>query len=186
MRDRTRARRLRAAARAASLMALAALGACSSNRTDPGTPPCPKVAVLADAAHLAVFRDGPGRDLTDIRYEADLGRISGECVYKRRNTSVTVEMKLSITARRGPADRDRIADLAYFVAIVDAQSNVLARQEFQSQIAFPIDQSQVATQEELEQIIPLKKDQPGSDFDVLVGFKLTPEQLQRNRGGRGG
>ena len=27
----------------------------------------------------------------------------------------------------------------------------------------------------------LKRDQPGSDFDVLVGFKLTPEQVERNR-----
>ena len=159
----------------------AALAGCAGKKDDVGAPPCPKVALLADAAHLTVYRDGPGRDLTDIRFEADLGRISGECVYRKRNTQVTVEMKLTIVAKRGPADRDRLADLGYFVAILDAQANVLARQEFQSQIEFPLDQAQVGTLEELEQVIPLKKDQPGSDFDVLVGFRLTPEQLQRNR-----
>jgi hypothetical protein len=170
---------------AAGLAAIIVLGAglegCRA-RDDVGAPPCPRVAALADAAHLTRYRDGPGRDLTDIVYEADLGRISGECIYNRRKTSVTVAMRLLITAKRGPADRDRLADLNYFVAVVDDQSNVLARQEFQSQLEFAPDQTQAGVQEELEQIIPLKKDQPGSDFEVLVGFKLTPEQLQRNRG----
>ena len=169
-------------ARAALVAALgAALAACAGKKDDAGAPPCPKVGVLADAARVTVYRDGPGRDLTDIKYEAQLGRIAGECIYRKRNTQVTVDMKLQINAKRGPADRDRIADVGYFVAILDGQSNVLARQEFRSQIEFPQDQAQVATLEELEQVIPLKKDQPGSDFDVLVGFKLTPEQLERNR-----
>lgn len=167
---------------AALLLAGAAVDGCNSRQKDDiGAPPCPKVGVLADAAHLTTFRDGGGRDLTDVVFEADFGRIAGDCVYRKRNTNVTVEMKLVITAKRGPADRARVADIGYFVAIVDQQSNVLARQEFRSTVEFPGDQSQVNVLEELEQIIPLKKDQPGSDYDVLVGFKLSPEQLQRNR-----
>jgi hypothetical protein len=174
----------RAGAGALALLALGAgLAGCRS-QNDVGAPMCPRVAVLADAAHLVKYRDGPGRDLTDVLYEADLGRISGECIYTRRNTRVTVAMKLTVTAKRGPADRDGIADLAYFVAIVDNQSKILARQEFDSQLEFEPTQTQAATLEELEQIIPLQKDQPGSDFEVLVGFRLTPEQLQRNRAGR--
>jgi hypothetical protein len=156
------------------------LASCS-NRQNAGVPPCPKVAVLADASHLAVFRDGPGRDLTDVVFEADLARITGDCVYSRRKDSVTVEMKLFVAARRGPADRDRAGVFDYFVAIVDSESNVLARQEFRSQIVFRPEQTVVVSQEELEQTIKLKRDQPGSDFDVLIGFKLTPEQVERNR-----
>lgn len=164
----------------ALLMAGLALVACKS-RTDAGAPPCPKVAVLADASHLTVYRDGPGRDLTDVQFEADLGRISGECIYNRRSTNVKVDMKLVVSALRGPADRNRVASYAYFVAIVDNKGSVLARQEFTSQVQFPGDQSRVATLEELEQTIPIEKNQPGSDFDVYVGFKLTPEQVERNR-----
>lgn len=167
-------------------LAGAALGACAKKNADVGAPPCPNVAVLADAAHLAVFRDGPGRDLTDIRYEADLGPIRGECIYRKRNTNVTVEMKLVITAKRGPADRDRLADLGYFVAVVDQEEHVLARKEFQSSIQFAPNQAQVQTLEELEQIIPLKEQQPGSDYSVLVGFLLSQEQVDRNRAARGG
>ncbi len=171
----------RAAAGAALAVSLGAgLEGCRKI-DDVGAPMCPRVAVLSDAAHLAKYRDGPGRDLTDIIYEADLGRISGECVYRRDNTRVTVGMKLLITARRGPADRDRVADLNYFVAVVDGKSNVLARREFESRVEFAAEQIQATTEEELEQIIPLKKDQPGSELEVFVGFKLTPEQLQRNR-----
>ena len=176
----------RAAASLAALFALgAALDGCKSNIADPGTPPCPRVALLADAAHLAVFRNGPGRDLTDIVYEADLGRISGQCIYTRSKSKVTVAMKLTIAAKRGPADRGGVADLPYFVAVVDRQSHILARQEFDTAIGFQPDQTQAATVEELEQIIPLKKDQPGSDFEVMVGFRLTPEQVKRNRASEG-
>jgi hypothetical protein len=159
------------------------LGGCGGSRSDAAAPPCPKVAVLADASHLTVYREGPGRDLTDVVFEADLGRITGQCIYARRKDDVVVDMKVQITARRGPADRNRAADFVYFVAVVDAQSNVLARQEFRSQIVFRPDQTTVVTLEELEPRIPLKRDQPGSDFDVLVGFKLTPEQVERNRAG---
>lgn len=172
------------AAAALALAAVAALAGCKQ-KDDIGAPPCPKVAVLSDAAHLATFRDGPGRDLTDIKYEADIGRISGECIYKKNNTSVTVSMKLLITAKRGPADRDRLLDFVYFVAVVGAQSDILARREFPSQIEFAPEQPQVVTVEELEEIIKLKKDQPGSDFEVLVGFKLDHEQVERNRRARG-
>jgi hypothetical protein len=172
-----------APAAVALLVAGLALAGCgSSQKAASGAPPCPKVAVLSDAAHLTVYRDGPGRDLTDVVFEAELGRIAGDCVYKKRNTSVTVEMKLAVVARRGPADRDRAAVFEYFVAIVDSQSNVLARQEFRSQVTFRPEQTQLVSLEELEQVIPLKRDQPGSDFDVLIGFKLTPEQVERNRG----
>src|SRR5579871_3786751 len=101
---------------AALLSVAAVLDGCSNKVADPGAPPCPRVALLADAAHMAVFRNGPGRDLTDIVYEADLGRITGQCVYTRDKSRVTVEMKLPITAKRGPADRDHEAALPYFVA----------------------------------------------------------------------
>jgi hypothetical protein len=166
---------------AALLTVGAALGGCGTKIADAGTPACPRVALLADAAHMTVFRDGPGRDLTDIVYDADLGRISGQCVYTHDKSKVTVEMRLAITAKRGPADRSRSAALPYFVAVVDNQSHVLARQEFDTTIAFQPDQTQAGTLEELEQIIKLNKDQPGSDFQVMVGFRLTPEQLKRNR-----
>jgi hypothetical protein len=167
-----------------ALAAVAALAGCRQ-RDDVGAPPCPKVAVLSDAAHLALYRNGPGRDLTDIKYEADIGRISGECIYKKGNTAVTVSMKLLITAKRGPADRDRLLDFVYFVAVVDAQSNILARREFPSQIEFAPEQPQVVTVEELEEIIKLTKDQPGSDFQVLVGFKLDRDQVEQNRKAHG-
>jgi len=172
----------RAAGQLAALLAFgAALAGCSKDFADPGAPACPRVALLADAAHLTVYRQGPGRDLTDIVYQADLGRISGECVYTHSKSKVTVEMKLPISAKRGPADRDRVVDLPYFVAVVDNQSHILARQEFGTTIEFAQDQTEAGTVEELEQIIPLKKDQPGSAFQVMVGFRLTPEQLKQNR-----
>jgi hypothetical protein len=169
-------------------LAGAALDGCADKKADVGAPPCPSVAVLADAAHLVVFRDGGGRDLTDVRYEAQLGPITGECIYRKKNTNVTVEMKLRIVAKLGPAAAltDRGVDLGYFVAVVDQQSKVLARKVFQTQLQFPPNQAEMGTLDELEEIINLKQDQPGSDFNVIVGFLLDKEQVDRNRAARGG
>ena len=91
-----------------ALVGLTLVG-CKS-RTDAGAPPCPKVAVLADASHMTVFRDGPGRDLTDVQFEADLGRIRGECIYNRSSTNVKVDMKLVVSALRGPAPGESSPD----------------------------------------------------------------------------
>lgn len=168
---------------AVAALLLLGLAGCSARPGDSAIPACPRIGILADASRIVVFRDGPGRDLSDVVYEAELAGVTGECVYDRRRTNVTVDMRLRIDGLRGPADRTRAADLTYFVAVLDKQSAVLARQEFRSRLEFPLNIARIATVEELEQKMVLAKDQPGSDFEILVGFKLSPDQLERNRTG---
>ena len=69
----------------------------------------------------------------------------------------------------------------YFVAVVDKDQKVLARELFDSTFTFQANQRQAAAIEEIEQIIPIRGDLRGLDYEVLVGFQLTPEQLEFNR-----
>ena len=70
-------------------------------------PACPKVRLLQDADKVTVYRPGPGRDITDILYEARLEGFSGDCEYVG-DGGVFHEVVLSLRAKfnlvRGPAD----------------------------------------------------------------------------------
>lgn len=165
---------------ASGMLAGVGLTGCSSVQ-DSTLPPCPTVSVLADAGQMQLFRDGPGRDLTDLVLDAKLGPITGECSYNRKQTEVTVAMKLGLEARRGPASTAKDAKLDYFVAIVDNTDTVLARQEFSAVMNFPPSRGAVSGVDELEQRITLKDSEQGDAYRVLIGFKLTQDQLDRNR-----
>ncbi len=158
----------------AAMAAAAFLSAC--NRTPPA---CPRAIILDDGASVTKFRDGGGRDLTDVVAQAEIVDAAVECDYDR--SGVDVAMQIAIAAARGPADRARMADFEYFVAIADAQRNILAKEVFRVRIAFAENQGRVGTIEQIEPRIPLKDRAHGVSYQIVVGFQLTPEELEWNR-----
>ncbi len=143
-------------------------------------PACPRVALLADAAHLSAYREG-SLDPTDLMVSADLTGIRGECSFPPTLTKVTVDMTVLLQASKGPAATGNTAQLTYFVAVVDADKQVRARREFTLPVTFPPGQTRAPLADALTEEIPLPQGVAAASFQVLVGFKLTPEQLQRNR-----
>lgn len=158
------------------------LAACSSKREP--LPPCPRVGILGDAQKGMQYRDGPGRDLTDVTFETELLDYNGECRYEDKRSAVVVRFILQVAATRGPAATQPEARVPYFVAVVDKRQNVLAREEFVARIPFQEGRRRVVVGEELEQRIPLQGRSTG-DIEVLIGLDLTREQLERNRRERG-
>lgn len=154
--------------------ALALLSSC--NRTPPA---CPGATIIGDGSTVTKFREGPGRDLTDVVAEGQIVDIAVECGYDRRGVDVTLQV--AIAATRGPADRSRKAEFDYFVAITDAQRNILAKEVFRVQFQFPPNQQRVGQVEEIEPRIPLKDRAEGVSYQIVVGFQLTPEEIEWNR-----
>ena len=139
---------------------------------------CPQVTKVGEAALLTRFRP-PGHDITDVVFDAFIGDINGKC--ESSDQGVTVKMTVDFVASRGPAEKDHKASFAYFVAITDAKSNVLAREQFDTFIDFPGNKTRNGIREELEEKIPLTAGQRGDDFRVYVGFALTHDELAYNR-----
>jgi len=165
----------------AALLLSLGLSACSSNDTT-GVPSCPRTAIVADASRLVQFGSGSLADAQAVTLEARLTRIGGECVYPKNKSSVTVNMNLTIEARRGTEIANAsAASVGYFVAVVDADQRIVGRAEFTSALEFKSGSRQTAVIEELEQRIPLPTGRQAAGFDVLVGFLLTPEQVNLNR-----
>ncbi|HYD67055.1 lipoprotein [Azospirillum sp.] len=162
-----------------ALGALAALAGCSAPTSSEMVLACPKVSIVRDLAEVTQFRAG-GRDGSDVVTRAALADYSGNCDYTR--DGVTVNLSLYVIAERGPALQGNQASYRYFVAVTPPnETQPRAKTEFESTIDFPAGQPRAGNKEEVTPTIPLPRDANAKDWQVLVGFQLTPEQLAYNR-----
>ena len=78
---------------------------------------CPQAMRVQDASTLTRFRPGAGRDRTDVLFEAELGQVNVAC--SARKNEVSVDLTMQILVAQGPANRDRVANVGYFVRLLD-------------------------------------------------------------------
>lgn len=170
----------------AAAIGLSVILAACSNKPANNLPPCPKVGILGDAYKATQYREGPGRDLTDVAYDVQLLDYNGGCKYDdvKNIRAVTVSFALQVAATRGPAASGPEAQVPYFVAVVDSEKNVLTRERFVARVPFKEGQRRVVVAEDLEQIIPLTGRRT-TQVEILVGLELPRDQLERNRQQRG-
>ena len=142
---------------------------------------CPTASIISDAAQLTQFVDGPGRDLIDIRFEARIEALASECDYNREQDRITTSTLVRIVASRGPAAQGSGGTFPFFVAVVDDNQRVLARERFESTMTFDSNRRRVGVVEEIEEVIPLPAGLSGANYEILVGFELTADQLEFNR-----
>ena len=167
-----------------ALVPLIVLAACSTleEPESAAARPCPQARVLGNADQITQFRSGPGRDVLDIEYEAQIIELAGECVY-RRDGSLSATFAPAFRVTLGAADTDRQASFEYFVAIVRrADSAVLNKEVFPITVEAPPNQSQVRFRDgEVSFSLPLKEGETGAGFQVLLGLQLSATQLDYNR-----
>ncbi|MHC8510215.1 MAG: hypothetical protein ACYYKD_12665 [Rhodospirillales bacterium] len=191
--------------RVCAAAALALLAGCSSIKNTVGDtwlgeemfedeyiPPCPKVRILAGADTLTLFSDGPGRDLTDVRFEVNLRGHRTACGHDIDDETLAGELHVktqaAMTADRGPADKSRRLEVPYFVVLRDAASGEpLQKRNFTVTFEFEGNRRRVGRlDDEVDLTIPLYPGRTGRDFTILLGLQLTKAQLQFNRSKKGG
>ncbi len=172
-----RGRVLRAAARAVLLALGAALAACTR-----GELPCPDAKILRDADRVVVFQPGAAAAPQNVQYVGKIEQTQLACSYDQRTYErLDVLLGIQIAAEHPPTVQPAVADLKYFVAIVNLQGELLARKEFALKLPFKPGSAQASTIEKITQTIPLKYPQNGGSLQVWVGFQLSDAELQYNR-----
>ena len=173
------------AVRGGALLAMLLMAGCGVfNREVP--PPCPQVSVLSDAGKLVRYRDGPGRDITDVLFEAEISNFTGSCVYRDNNTRVTIELSVVFDLLRGPANRDRKAEFEYFIAIPRFHPAPEGKRRLRIGVKFPGNRTRSRVRDVLELEIPIAKGSKGTDYPVYIGFQLSAGELKANRARSGG
>ena len=158
---------------------LVALVAGCSMFSKPDPRPCPRVSVLNEAQQVTQYRPGPGRDLTDVAYVGEIGRLKSQCHYE--DNQLTVGTEVTVLAERGPAADDPTVSLPVFIAVTGAGQDILAKEVFDTTVEFPSGLRQGQAVGEYEQSLHLKDGETGANYEIIVGFQLTKEQLEMNR-----
>jgi hypothetical protein len=158
----------------------AVLAACG---TDKPVPPCPPVRIDNTTAALTKFREGPGRDLTDVAYEVRVVGYKGFCRFDKKGRGVDVSMDLVMDVASGPAATSEEITIPYFVALPQFFPQPEGKRVFEVRHHLQPGTGRRARIEEhdVHTYIPLKKDAPAAAFDVYVGLQLTPDELEYNR-----
>lgn len=190
---RTAFRQTRWARAAVVAMAILTVGACDSvgNKfmdTVRGKIQlsCPNHNIIADASRRLTYQPGAGRDLIDIDNEIVVTGVSLVCDSNvdrdTRSGTMTVSVSIDMDAVRGPANRDRRADIEYFVSVTDRANKILYREAFTIKMAFAENESRrEVSSPPVPLVIPIQAGQTGRNFRILVGLVLTREQLEMNR-----
>lgn len=159
-----------------------ALSAAGCEFLNPGVqPPCPPVVVLKDAASLVRYRPGPGRDVTDVLFRADLVDFRGLCKYNRKRTEVDIDLSVVFDVRRGPANTTRKATFDYFVAIPYFYPAPQGKQVFPISVSFKGNRTRLRYRDRVDLVIPLDPKRLRDKYTVYLGFQLTPEEVEANR-----
>ena len=175
---------------AACLAAALALAGCQTVRDTLGSPepnpgPCPNTLSLYDAHRVVEIR-GEEPTFENVGFTGEILDVASRCRYTNREASpIDMAMAVRFAFGRGPAAEGRERTFNYFIAVTRRDSVVIEKQTFPITVRFDRGEDEVVVTEEFDSIrIPrAEADTSGANFEVIVGFELTDEQLEFNRSG---
>ena len=146
--------------------------------------PCPFVKSLYDAARYVEFKDGREAS-ANVGFSGEIQGISAGCSYKD-DDPIEVTMEVLFEMGKGPQADGRSKTYRYWVAVTDRNRTVLAKETFDLPVTFPEGEDRVYVTEQIGSItIPrASMATSGSNFEVLIGFEVTPQMAAFNRDGK--
>lgn len=151
-----------------------------SRRANAG--PCPSVRILYDAARYVELADGQAR-AASVGYTGEIEGVNSECTY-RNDEPITIDMDMLFRLGKGPAAQGEGRTYRYWVAVTARDRAVLHKEYFDLPVAFTPGADRMDAHEQQRIVIPrAEATTSGENFEVLIGFDLTPEQAEFNRNG---
>lgn len=143
--------------------------------------PCPFVKVLYDAARYVEFK-GPVSS-SNVGFTGEIQGVSAGCRY-RDDEPIQLAIEMLFELGRGPQAEGRQNTYRYWVAVTQRNEAVLAKEYFDLPVQFG-GEERVYVREEIENIVIPRGalTVSGANFEVLVGFDVTPEMAEFNRTG---
>ena len=146
--------------------------------------PCPYVKALYDASRYVELKDNE-EAAGAVGYTGEIERIQSTCAY-RGAEPIHVAMAVNFAFGRGPRAEGLSKDFRYWVAVTVRNESILNKQYFDVPAKFLPGQDRVRYVDQIDDIlIPRSKATvSGSNFEVLVGFDVTPQMADFNRLGK--
>lgn len=169
----------------ASTIAVSGCGANSAREAkaarERNPAPCPNVVVLSEAARIIDF-SGEER-IEDVAYTGEIAKVDLQCRYYG-DKPIDATVKIDFAFGKGPKATDDKRTYTYFVAVTRKDLEVIEKAEFQIPVKFGSD-TIARMRDKIDKIvIPRASDKTsGTNFEVVVGFAVTPKQAIFNRSG---
>ncbi|MGZ3375617.1 MAG: Tat pathway signal sequence domain protein [Phenylobacterium sp.] len=146
--------------------------------------PCPFVKTLYDASRYVEFKDAREAS-ANVGYSGEIENISAGCEYKD-NEPIKVVMDILFELGKGPQATSNQKTYHYWVAVTDRNREVIARQEFDLPVTFPAGKDRVTMTDSINNIVIPRGSMTtsGANFEVLIGFDVTPQMAEFNRVGK--
>lgn len=146
--------------------------------------PCPSALSLYDAHRLVEFH---GDEVTyqNVGFTAEILAVRSLCSYYGERP-IVANLEIDMGFGRGPAAYGSEHTYEYFVAVTRRDMAVIHKEIFPVRVRFAEGEDRVYTTETIDAIsIPrANPDTSGVNFELLVGYELTEEQLAFNRTGQ--
>jgi hypothetical protein len=165
---------------------VAGLGACSVGKqldSRPNVGPCPVSGALYDVARLVEVGEPERHE--NVGFTGEIEGVRGYCRYVGKDP-ITMQIEIDFAFGRGPKAEGDSKTYTYFVAATRRDRNVLAKEDYTVDVKFPKGVSVVRKTEKIDGIVIPRATATvsGTNFEIITGFELTPEQLAYNRSGK--
>jgi hypothetical protein len=146
--------------------------------------PCPYVKVLYDAGRYIELKDNK-ETISAVGYTGEIEGLSSGCAYKA-DEPIKVRVELLFGLGKGQQATGSQHTYRYWVAVTDRNNAVINKEYFNLPVTFPAGQDRTLVTDKIEGIVipRLKPTVSGSNFEVLIGFDVTPEMVAFNRLGK--
>ncbi len=159
----------------AAFIVLGGLSGCAGNLPAAPAMYCPPVRVLQEANTLNAYL--PGRsDVAAQLTQAKITGVAGTCLLNKKKELLEVTFTAGFSATNGPANQGAPLTLPYFVSISQGDT-IISKTDYSITLNFEGNMSN-ATAQTKPVTVELSNVPDSADTDVLVGFQLTPAQLQ--------
>jgi hypothetical protein len=146
--------------------------------------PCPFVKVLYDAGRYIEFQ-GAQEASSAVAYTGEIQGVSGGCSYKD-DEPIRLSMEMLFELGRGPMAQGGQKTYRYWVAVTKRNDAVIAKEYFDLPVTFRAGEDRTYVRQTLEGIVIPRAQltTSGANFEVLVGFDVTPQMAEFNRAGK--
>ncbi|GAA0867952.1 hypothetical protein GCM10009116_02820 [Brevundimonas basaltis] len=144
--------------------------------------PCPYVKILYDAARY-VELTGDRVAASNVAYTGEIQGLVSDCAYQN-DEPITVYTRVQFDLGRGPQAEGQGRTYRYWIAVTERNKAVLAKEYFDLPVNFGEGQLTASVTHDQVVVIPrAEATTSGDNFEILVGFDVTPEMAEFNRTG---